>query len=139
MIWPHLRPVLDFEKIDKTLKRAVSILKPHKKSFDAIAVIGISGIVIGPILANKLKKSIIIIRNKSDKKNGKTHQYNDSLAITKYIFVDDLIETGKTFAYVRQELQDMKCVGVYLYTGQYFWASRDMIEDDLGLVYYGID
>ena len=90
-------------------------------SISAIAIRGISGAVVGGALSFKTGLPLIVVR----KPNDGTHsmhavECDDDLIshYTRYVFVDDLIASGRTFDAVREAIEHdsgAKCVAVYLY------------------------
>jgi adenine/guanine phosphoribosyltransferase-like PRPP-binding protein len=110
----HLRIAFSDRKriIDKVCRR----IKRHTTWSDAgIAMCGLSGLLVGIPVADKLDRDIAILRKSKQCHSGLKveGQFAD-----KYIIVDDLIDRGKT---VRDILDEMpgKCVGIVLYNNQY--------------------
>jgi adenine/guanine phosphoribosyltransferase-like PRPP-binding protein len=116
----YLENALNPAKRDKTIKRMVSYLKEHDKikPFDSIAVCGVSGLLMGVTVADKLNKSIIVVRKGDDTCHS---AYCVEGAITdKYVIVDDCIATGKTIKNTivvinAHHNKAAKCVGIILY------------------------
>jgi hypoxanthine phosphoribosyltransferase len=89
--------------------------------FDTIVCTGVSGAVIAPILAYQLRKNLFIIRK------GENTTSEDKLSAgilgESWLFVDELIESGKTYNRVKSEIRyiceqknySTKFVGVFLY------------------------
>lgn len=96
----------------QTIETIVSNLTPHKDLFDSIAIRGMSGAMVGPIVAAKLGKEITIIR-----KPGTSHADEiTGLIGGKYIILDDFIEYGDTVQIIKKTLhKKMEIVGIYLY------------------------
>jgi len=95
----------------------------HNLDFDAIVVCGIGGLLFGPILAHTFSKELIVVRKPDDINNhsGSIIESRDLRKKFRYIFVDDLIAKGLTFAYVKMVLEnfcpDGGCVGAFTYKG----------------------
>jgi len=87
---------------------------PNTK-FDSIAFRGMSGAIVAPLVAMKLKKNLLMVR-----KSGITsHSGNKVEGFSKskrYIIVDDFIESGETAAHIYYEVKDFapkaECVGM---------------------------
>lgn len=97
-----------------------------EEGIDTIAVIGISGAVIGGVVSARYNKNLIIVR-----KDGEKNHYESPLQgpghLTlpcRYAFVDDLIATGNTLARVQSQLGVAELI--LLYHGQYpsYWKER---------------
>jgi adenine/guanine phosphoribosyltransferase-like PRPP-binding protein len=91
---------------------ALKALKPLSDQFDSIAFSGMSGAIIAPLLANRLKKELILVRKKGDK-DGDASGF--TLA-KSYVIVDDFIDTGDTTRRIRHQIKKWnpkaKCLGV---------------------------
>lgn len=113
-IW--LRQAVNREGVAAIVKEAVKALKVIE--FDTIAFRGISGALIAPIVAHKLKKEIVLIR----KPESQSHSYDmfeGFLRTERYVIIDDLVCSGSTVSEtikkVTQNVPGAKFVGVYLY------------------------
>jgi adenine/guanine phosphoribosyltransferase-like PRPP-binding protein len=105
----------------KTLNRAAKILRKRgfHRTFDAIAITGVSGALFGIPLAYMLNKELIIIRKAEKRHSGRIEGGGYLLGMRnarRYIIVDDLVESGKTLKFirrsVRKETPTAKLVGV---------------------------
>jgi len=89
--------------------------------FDTIVVTGISGIAFGSILSFLLKKQLVIVR----KRGVRTHSFRKVESnitgknIGKWVFVDDLVDTGKTLKRVHRTLKDNEYFGTQVATYLY--------------------
>ncbi len=91
--------------------------------FDAVVVTGISGLLMGPLLAHVLGKRLAVVRKDNDQPNSALNHAQVGIesnmkAGDRWILVDDLIASGETAR--RVELAMMahgygKMVGNYLY------------------------
>jgi len=116
----YLEAVLNPKKF---LPRAIAQIKNEigTEKFDSIAVTGISG-MFGYLLAQRLKKNIVIVRKGSCHSSYKVEMLK---LPEKYIVVDDLIETGNTLKRIKKEINKTwklkdkypkpEYVGYYLY------------------------
>ena len=94
-------------KQDKIIRSVRKIIKQKKVNFDGFVVTGVSGILIGSILSRSLKKELVIVRKEEDYKNSHTfYKVENYKSNKRYIFVDDLIASGSTFARVQKELKE---------------------------------
>jgi adenine/guanine phosphoribosyltransferase-like PRPP-binding protein len=95
--------------------------------FDVIVVSGTSGLLIGPALAVAMGKRLAIVR----KPNDASHSMHlvEGWYGGKWLFVDDLIDSGSTCRRVAQAYVEacaskgaaQECVGTYLYGD---WGTR---------------
>ena len=108
---------------DELLAHARKYLEPHVGTFDTIACSGVSGVVAGSLLAMVYDKYLTIVRPESDTRGGSGNHYPVAGRMgERWVFVDDLVSTGKTRARVRHEIHyamrhkhDVTWVGTYLY------------------------
>lgn len=125
----------------KMINNVVRVIKQHitaepQLDFAAIAVSGVSGIVVGSIVASKLRKRLIVVRKHDD---TSTHSYfhveglqvdisrTGKIVNNDYLILDDLIDTGTTAKYIigsiamciKQHsmfpMPAAQCVGIVLY------------------------
>ena len=104
------------------LKNAKTLLEDKASEYDALICTGISGIANAMVLSMKLKVPIVYVRKKSDR----THsifsvEIPDKLADgidhpLRVVFVDDTIDSGKTFKRIKiaVDANGMKLVGLVL-------------------------
>lgn len=112
----YLRKALDPKLRKQTIELAVIKLEEHKDEFDAIVIQGYSSSLIGIPIADALGKPIVIVRKPNDDRTS--NKKVEGLATTRFLFVDDLVSTGRTFSRVREALYEWNAatiVGVYLY------------------------
>lgn len=88
----HMREYLRPHHLSQRLELAERALRTHE--FDTLAFRGMSGAFIGPALAAKLKKEMILVR----KNDGSHSPYvtEGYKAASRYIIVDDFIDSGET-------------------------------------------
>lgn len=125
----YLSKVINTKSLALVVSEAVKLLRPKRDSFDGIAVRGASGLLVGPTVALRLHKQLIIVR-----KMGENHHSQSSVEgvyCPKYIILDDMIETGETLKTIRdtvenytwgyqkmvpyRPIQSPQLTGVYLY------------------------
>ncbi len=116
----YLYEPLKMDGINPIVRRCVKRIKASGIEFDAIAFRGMSGAVIAPVLAAKLKKGLIAVR-KSDEN---THSYVkvEGLRDARYLIVDDFVDSGHTIKTIIKEIKEWDngkgvCVGLLLYNG----------------------
>lgn len=106
----HLQPSLDPNRRRATVENMAMTLNDqitnYGLTFDAIAVRGVSGLLLGTAIADKFNKNLIVVR---------THQAGHSGNMVegpkdgRYIIVDDLISTGKTVWIIAQTIKHHLC------------------------------
>ncbi len=90
----HLTPMLDPKRARYTVKQVIKMIKARGLKFDAIACRGVSGLLIAPIVAMRLNKTLIVVR-----KGEKTHScyvVEGDHAAKRYLILDDFIASGAT-------------------------------------------
>ncbi len=120
----YLNSAMFVERRDATFQRAVQCLSRFE--FDTIVVTGVSGLIIGPVLAHLTGKKLLVVR----KPNESTHSYNyiEGEMGHQWIFVDDFISSGGTLDRVVERVNvnfgGVKFVGFYSYF--YEGSSHDV-------------
>lgn len=124
------------EQRDQVVREIKKALRYKKKLFDGFVVQGYSMSIIGSILAHEMGKQIAVVRKHDDDRNswmdveGKHHQ--------RWVFLDDLISSGRTFERVKEGLEEImgEIVGICLWydsngteakrTGVPVWMCRHL-------------
>lgn len=108
------------------LKDAIATLKVDCGDFDTIVCTGVSGVLFASPLALLMKKNLVIVRKAKDASHSSNRIEANCFAddVGKWIFVDDLIDSGKTLKRVKREMglwaEDAEYLGNYLYEDGYF-------------------
>jgi adenine/guanine phosphoribosyltransferase-like PRPP-binding protein len=112
----HTSRILSHKYRNKIIMNTYAALKKYDKEYDAIACMGVSGIMVVPQIAELLNKNIIVVRKQVDR-------YSDFMVegayTNKYIIIDDLICSGGTvkaiIKNIKEEIPQAKCIGVWSY------------------------
>lgn len=118
----YLETVIDPKKLPQTIKRMVKELKPYADRFDAIAFTGMSGTLVAPAVALKLKKSFLMVRKTEKLGSHSAYTVEGDMSTQRYLILDDQISTGTTVIDILKKISECesfdkppKCVGVALY------------------------
>ena len=111
----HTNGFINPDSLKVYLATAAKCMKTIKVPYDTLAFAGISGAVIGPALAIKLKKECLLVRKDCDKhctrENVSGHE-----GVKSYLIVDDLIDSGRTVEMIQKKIyqfsKSAKCIGV---------------------------
>jgi len=112
--------VFEVKEFTKVVDRAARALKAFSKKnpFDAIAFTGNSGAAMAYPLSYKLKVPLICIRKRPSDSHSSL-KLEGCVSAKRYVIVDDFIESGSTMKkiqrVIKQELEDAKLVGIFLY------------------------
>ena len=111
----HEVELFDTKTRTKIVKTLLKILKPRIEEFDAIAISGYSMAMISPILADKLKKNIVLVRKPSEDRISSYRA--EGIHYQRCIIIDDLICSGFTFIRIIDGLKEIHCttIGFVLY------------------------
>lgn len=111
------------EKAKKLIIRhAVNCLRHHQ--FDAIAVRGVSGMLIGPIVAYLLRKQLIIVRKPKEEESTHAYQHVEcNLTQGTYVVLDDFVSSGATVKAIVEQMK-LHCPLIKP-IGAYYWRSGD--------------
>lgn len=127
IVSPYLRSVLHPAGFKKVINALFEELKPFKRKFDTIVFTGSSGCMIGPALATKLDKQMLLVRKECDGSHS-SYLCEGYYELVNYVIVDDLVCTGRTIERLVKQVSDncdiktqrkntlpTKCVGVITY------------------------
>ena len=117
----------DLSELPEVVRQTIDYLMPHKRKFDSIAVMGISGEIVGIPVALALGKPIVIIR----KEGIQSHSYGLPIVNVRNVgkrclFIDDFIAGGKTIRRVISVIEDgtkAKVVNAFLYADASFFIT----------------
>jgi len=91
----HLKRALNFEDMHQTVDEICTALSDVE--FDTIAHRGISGALIAPVVAYKMRKEQIIVRKDRGMGCASGRWVEGHKHAKKYIVIDDLLSSGSTF------------------------------------------
>jgi adenine/guanine phosphoribosyltransferase-like PRPP-binding protein len=115
-----LRDAVEKDGVARIVKVATKALKVVE--FDTIAFRGMSGALIAPIVAHKMKKEVAMLR-KSGAQTHSCYEYEGHTAVQRYVILDDFVSTGQTVAGIirdmRRSVPGAKFVGLYTYYSTY--------------------
>ena len=85
--------------------------------YDGIVVTGVSGITMGSIISHLLNKNLVIVRKPDDQSCHSYYTVENAKKNGKYVFLDDLVDSGKTYKYVEKTLKFHKAhvIGTIFY------------------------
>ena len=108
-----------FLNTERIVDRICNRIKEKGYQFDSIVFQGMSGALISPILAYKLKKNMVLVRKEDD--NSHSYLKIESRAdIKSFIIIDDLIASGITMHRIFAQLNNVgisytQCREIILY------------------------
>ena len=130
---PHLTTMLNPARAKYTAKQVVKMIKARGLQFDAIACRGVSSLLISPIVAMRLNKSLIVVR-----KGEKTHsayKVEGDHGAKRYLIIDDFIDSGDTIREIAKDIfdvnKDAQCVGFIAYRRLSFKDSGNSFETEM--------
>lgn len=134
----YLYNALDVQKRNKMVANATRFLARRKKSFDGIAVRGVSGMLLGVPISERLNVPLAIIRKPDGNHSGL--RVEGDMRIKRYVIIDDLIVSGDTISTIRKEMSgfnESEAVGIILY--QCPPSASDAIKTGLWIKYIGMN
>lgn len=78
-----------------------------------IVMTGLSGMLIGLIVAHQTQRPFAIVRKPKEVSHG---NHVEGYVCKEYMIVDDFVDSGATVANIRKALPDRICLGVYTYS-----------------------
>ncbi|KKN50727.1 hypothetical protein LCGC14_0629890 [marine sediment metagenome] len=97
----------------RKIEATINAINRNKVKFDAIAFRGMSGALVSPAVAVRLRKLLIMCREEYSNTHSR-HLVEGATKVNKYIIIDDFIEEGKTIREIMKRLPG-RCMGVFLY------------------------
>lgn len=138
---PYLGNAVNSEMIAPVVTNLVKLIKESGVQFDTVVFRGMSGALIAPIIAHRLKKEIIFVRKSED--NSHSSRYCEGHTQSqRFIIIDDFIASGETLRRCFKAIRDMAdkfseweqsaratCVGVFLYdSGEYRMKTQGRFD-----------
>lgn len=100
-------------------KQAVDQVAAFMQQFPpevGIAMTGLSGILVGAIVAHETGRPFVVIRKQGEQSHGKEVE---GYVFKEYVIVDDFIDTGSSMERIMNALSDRKCLAIFVYDGWY--------------------
>lgn len=111
----HTVQFLKPERLAVYVKAATKVLKSLPDEYDTLVFSGISGAIIGPVVAMKVKKETILVRKEKDVRRS-PYDVAGYKHCKNYIIIDDFIDYGNTVRRIQKQMYayepNAKCVGV---------------------------
>jgi orotate phosphoribosyltransferase-like protein len=116
----YLEVVTTTDGLRNCVDMLVRKIRKSKIQFSAIAFRGMSGSLVGPTVALRLKKEFLMVR-KEEARTHSEHKVEGTISVTDqtYIIVDDFISSGNTVRETINQIKDVlpnaKCLAVFTY------------------------
>lgn len=128
----YLHKPLSINARSTCIEDLISLIKENNpETFDSIAFCGMGGALIVPSIADALGKSIILVRKSTDRCHSPFKVETVADKPKRYIVIDDYCETGLTFRYILNTLNEVfpesRCEYAIFYNG------CELYESDLGV------
>lgn len=101
---------------ESIVRKACKLLRIYDDKFTHVAVTGYSSTIIGSIIAQRMRKDIVIVRkdeHEEQRASKLDHEY--STPIKGYVFIDDFVASGKTLKRVITRLGNEGLQAIYTY------------------------
>jgi len=111
----HTVNFLKPKKLKKLAEVAVKTLNTMSDKYDTLVFCGISGAIIGPMVALAVGKEMVLVRKKGDIRHS-AYNVAGYTSPKKYIIIDDFVDSGATAMHVQREMYKFQpkaeCLGV---------------------------
>lgn len=104
----YLHQGLDCVELQKRINATVVFLQRRSQKFDAIAFRGMSGALVAPAVAARLKKNLLMVRKATDSNHSSLSVEGFNGAPQRYVIIDDFIFTGATVREIQRTIGQMK-------------------------------
>jgi adenine/guanine phosphoribosyltransferase-like PRPP-binding protein len=113
----HLTVMLTPRRAKFTVRQVIKMIKARGLEFDTIACRGVSGLLIAPIVAMRLNKSLLVVRKGED--THSPYHVEGNYGAKRYLILDDFIDNGGTVRDIINGIFDAsrkaRCVGFIAY------------------------
>lgn len=129
--------------VERMVAKVKAILVQHPE-IEALAACGNSGVPLLGAICAATGLAMIVVRKTLGEKGHDTSMVNGAVQARAYLFIDDLISSGRTLGHVRDEIEalnpEAKCVGALLYEESYTrnypaWLGRRGEYDCAGWIW----
>lgn len=115
----YLEEMLDPVRRDVIATRACERILELYPETEAVACRGVSGILFGSVVAHMLNLNLCVVRKPEENCHGSSWVESGTYFFTRWIFLDDLVDTGRTFGevfhHMGNTLRKSECLGGLLY------------------------
>lgn len=127
----YLHNAIILKKRKETISKLVKKIKESNIEFDSIAFTGMSGSLIGPIVADMLKKDLILVRKQAENCHSSLFMEMSNEKSKKAIIIDDCIVSGNTIRHIIKNLsrKEIALEGIFLYSEEEIYRKDYKIED----------
>lgn len=113
---PYLRR--GFTEQSQIIEESIELLR--LVDFDTFVCVGVSGLIVAPLLAHEMNKCLLVVRKSYDSIiNNHSGERIEGITGSRWIFVDDVVASGATRhraqTILLQKLPDIEYVGTLLY------------------------
>lgn len=119
--------------LGETARKVIAFIREQQLKFDAIAVRGVSGAVMGAAVASRMNKQLVVVRKRSANSHGSCQCEGLPEKPLTYIILDDFVSSGKTIANIWGQINYQNhtatCVGVVTYNYSYAFQAWEVFSD----------
>jgi len=98
----YLLPALDTASLKKRIEDTIQYLRVRTKKFDAIAFRGMSGALVAPAVAARLKKNLLMVRKPQENSHSSMKVEGFCETAQRYVIIDDFVSSGNTISEIRK-------------------------------------
>ena len=135
----YLAKALERDQIDEAVGDCKAALKG--KRFDTLVFRGVSGMLVGAIVAAEMNKEVIIVRKHTDEFTHSTRSTEGHVAAKRYVILDDFISTGLTVRTIIEAVHgfapNAKLVGGVFYSDNVAaWKPSGVLKESASVDMY---
>lgn len=141
IVCSYLNNIVCVESLTRLTDQICQWLEGHKDEFDSIAFRGLSGGIVAPIIAVRMKKKILAVRKPTENAHS-CNKFEGDASAQRYIIIDDFVSTGETIKKIVESIEcgyrehagfgiemPPKCVGLCLYNQELYSATEGENRD----------
>lgn len=99
--YSYLRAVVNQDR-QEYVRRCMEMLHDIRKDFDTIAISGMSGALVGPAVATRMRKGLLIVRKDVSREPAHSHLQVEGVYAPRYVIIDDFASTGGTISRIQE-------------------------------------
>lgn len=88
------------------IRRCLEMLHEVRKDFDTIAISGMSGALVGPVVASRMRKGLLLVRKEVTTEKSHSHLQVEGTLSPRYVILDDFCSTGRTLERIRMKVEE---------------------------------
>ncbi len=122
----YLGASFDPDRRQRALRNIITGLTPYSGQFEAIAVRGLSGTIMGTLVSHFMSKGLIVVRKAGEMGHGMSVE--GASRFTRYIILDDFVCSGSTIQAIIDAIRGRTCNQKAAPVACYFYGDQSSAQ-----------